>query len=404
MDIKKIIKLDCNRYLGYYYLTGKKKIINIGFNKKSKKYKQKILVYINYLWRKSKEIYYIFQRMERKAVILIFLMLFLKNLVYGGLNPAAFLDLGVGARATGMGGAFTSVSDDPTATYWNPAGLGRVTSVQGSCMLDRLGSSEWPGIEDINPSFQFVNIIIPLNKIKVFNKGAVGISYESIRISDISKTYEDESGVVHDGTFNDIEKAYFLSAGFPLLSEDVMLGGSFKYLTQEYTDIKDAKAWGWDVDGGLLISLNKRFDVGVFARKGAELIWDNEHVDKGFPGTRIGLSYKRNIVENISVLGAGDLIQNKDMPLKGCFGFEMSYCPDDFSHNNGIQSTSIRTGINSIALENRHNVMNIINQSLNWSLGGGIKFSFLNLNLQVDYAFDSHQLGAKHKISIIMEQ
>src|SRR5512141_108181 len=35
-----------------------------------------------------------------------------------------FLKLGVGARALGMGGAFVGLSDDATAGYWNPAGLG----------------------------------------------------------------------------------------------------------------------------------------------------------------------------------------------------------------------------------------------------------------------------------------
>src|SRR5471032_562187 len=29
----------------------------------------------------------------------------------------------IGARAQGMGGAFTAVADDATATWWNPAGL-----------------------------------------------------------------------------------------------------------------------------------------------------------------------------------------------------------------------------------------------------------------------------------------
>mgnify|MGYP000194441395 CR=1 FL=1 len=36
-----------------------------------------------------------------------------------------FLLIGPGARATGMGEAFVAIADDPTATYWNPAGLGR---------------------------------------------------------------------------------------------------------------------------------------------------------------------------------------------------------------------------------------------------------------------------------------
>ena len=40
-----------------------------------------------------------------------------------GNTSAAFLKLGAGARALGMGGAFAGVSGDPYAIYWNPAGL-----------------------------------------------------------------------------------------------------------------------------------------------------------------------------------------------------------------------------------------------------------------------------------------
>lgn len=40
-----------------------------------------------------------------------------------GSTSAAFLKMGVGARAVAMGGAFTAVPGDPFALYWNPAGL-----------------------------------------------------------------------------------------------------------------------------------------------------------------------------------------------------------------------------------------------------------------------------------------
>jgi len=35
----------------------------------------------------------------------------------------AFMENGGGARALGMGGAFAAVADDPSTTFWNPAGL-----------------------------------------------------------------------------------------------------------------------------------------------------------------------------------------------------------------------------------------------------------------------------------------
>ena len=40
---------------------------------------------------------------------------------------AAFLKIGVGARAIGMGGAFTAVANDVNALAWNPAGLARLS-------------------------------------------------------------------------------------------------------------------------------------------------------------------------------------------------------------------------------------------------------------------------------------
>ncbi|MBK7189278.1 MAG: UPF0164 family protein [bacterium] len=39
----------------------------------------------------------------------------------------AFMESGGGARALGMGAAFTAVADDPSTTFWNPAGLAGVT-------------------------------------------------------------------------------------------------------------------------------------------------------------------------------------------------------------------------------------------------------------------------------------
>jgi hypothetical protein len=44
------------------------------------------------------------------------------EVVFDELNGSD-LGMGVGARAIGMGGAFVAIADDPSATFWNPAGL-----------------------------------------------------------------------------------------------------------------------------------------------------------------------------------------------------------------------------------------------------------------------------------------
>jgi len=44
-----------------------------------------------------------------------------------GTYALPFLKIGVSARASAMGNAFTAIADDATATYWNPAGMVDIT-------------------------------------------------------------------------------------------------------------------------------------------------------------------------------------------------------------------------------------------------------------------------------------
>ncbi|MDE0637811.1 MAG: hypothetical protein OXI43_18390 [Candidatus Poribacteria bacterium] len=46
-----------------------------------------------------------------------------------------FLTNGIGARALGLGGAYVSIADDATATYWNPAGIAGVSQKYQVCMM-----------------------------------------------------------------------------------------------------------------------------------------------------------------------------------------------------------------------------------------------------------------------------
>ncbi len=47
-----------------------------------------------------------------------------------GTTGANFLKIGVGAKAAAMGEAFTAFADDPTALYWNPAGLSQLKKME----------------------------------------------------------------------------------------------------------------------------------------------------------------------------------------------------------------------------------------------------------------------------------
>lgn len=59
---------------------------------------------------------------------------------------------GVGARAMGMGGAFVAVADDPSAAYWNPAGL---TQLEVPMLLMSYGSLFDGKTQSLYGSFEF---------------------------------------------------------------------------------------------------------------------------------------------------------------------------------------------------------------------------------------------------------
>ena len=68
----------------------------------------------------------------------IFSLLFFSLLVDGaaqakvhfGYLNGSDLGMGIGARAIAMGGAFTAICDDASATFWNPAGLAQMHNNQ----------------------------------------------------------------------------------------------------------------------------------------------------------------------------------------------------------------------------------------------------------------------------------
>lgn len=91
--------------------------------------------------------------MFRKVFLgLVTVMVLAHGIAYAGTEPfekvgtytAQFLKVGVSARASGMGSAYTAVADDATAIYWNPAGIVAQTRTQVS-----LNTVTWPADIDI---------------------------------------------------------------------------------------------------------------------------------------------------------------------------------------------------------------------------------------------------------------
>jgi hypothetical protein len=65
------------------------------------------------------------------------------NMAFGQKYSNEFLAIGVGARAHGMSGAQTAITNDLSAAYWNPAGL---TSIEAPFQVNAMHAEWFAGV------------------------------------------------------------------------------------------------------------------------------------------------------------------------------------------------------------------------------------------------------------------
>jgi hypothetical protein len=88
-----------------------------------------------------------------------------------GTAAATFLEIPIGARAIGMGGAFVSLSNDVTALYWNVAGIARFD--QNEAVFSH---TNWIA----GTKFDFAGLVVPLGSV-----GNIGVSYTQLGMDDM---------------------------------------------------------------------------------------------------------------------------------------------------------------------------------------------------------------------------
>jgi hypothetical protein len=174
--------------------------------------------------------------MARKTTALTLLMITLLPLAAlgepyseAGTAGLAFLKLGIGARATGMGEAFVAVSDDATALYWNPAGI---CQLQGSQLT--MMHAEW--FQDIR--FEYLGAVLSRDT------HAYGLSLTLNTVAQIERRVKASDQPL--GIFSSHDLALALSYARKIGSR-WNLGGSLKVL---YEKIHLDDGWGWAVDAG----------------------------------------------------------------------------------------------------------------------------------------------------------
>ena len=156
---------------------------------------------------------------------------FRENVSKRGTTAANFLEIGVGAKAIGMGGAFTALANDPSAMFWNVGGISKI----GRTSL-YFNHSEW--IAETN--FDFVAGVFPINETVT-----IGVSLTALNMADMEVTTVLEP----EGTgqmFDAGDYAFGLAVALNL-TERFSIGITPKYIHQY---IWDMEAGGFAVDLG----------------------------------------------------------------------------------------------------------------------------------------------------------
>lgn len=174
-----------------------------------------------------------------------------------------FLELGVSARAMGMGEAFTAVANDVTSVYYNPAGLTSLWGKEAAFTYISMPA-------DIGYGFAAVGM--PLEAVG----GVVGIGVYALSSGEMDETtYNFPTGSGRTFSYNDV--ALGVSYG-RYLTDRFSIGLTLRYIG-EFTH--DYNANGWSADVGT------SYDTGYRGFKIAMVITnfgpDLTMIDKEYP-------------------------------------------------------------------------------------------------------------------------
>ena len=147
-----------------------------------------------------------------------------------GASGSSFLNIGVGARAMGMAGAISTLSDDPTALYWNPAGIAFINDIQISAE-----HTQW--VADIQHSF--FGAVVPLT-----DQFKLGVSVVYLSSGDIEiTTIEQPRGTGSSYSVSDV--ALGTTLGWSV-TNSFSIGATMKYIQNSLYTLT-ATGIGFDV-------------------------------------------------------------------------------------------------------------------------------------------------------------
>ncbi len=245
------------------------------------------------------------------------------GLASGSGLPGAFMNFGAGARAMGMGRAYTGVSDDIDSVFWNPAGLATFRSSQIGFQYSPL---------PLGGAYQYLAYAQPVHAY-----GSIGLGILNLTSGDIPRV---DANNIENGSYDNRETAY--TASYAHRFKNVFaLGGTMK-VAEKILDGNSVRGFGADVGGMYLIK--ERARLGAMVRNLAPPAYKYNTEKEVFPVIlRVGSAvnfFNKHLLTAIDFDKTIGTAQN----LQWHFGVEGNFLGSLFVRA-GVDNTEYVTGI-----------------------------------------------------------
>jgi hypothetical protein len=251
---------------------------------------------------------HIFEYNMKQAILAI--LIGLSILTLGGSLAMAdapqgltYLTIGVGGRVSGMGEAGVAMVDDPSAAYWNPAGL--AVSDHSAAVF---AYHNW--LQDVSGQFAAGNYR--------WGSSALALDYLGLNVNDIEHRISPTAEPI--GTFGSHDLAIGASYARDF-GGGLRIGATFKYLWESiYVETSN----GWAIDFGI-----QQDGVIPGLALGATLkdLGDMSALRNEAPSLpsriRVGAAYALTQISQPQIMIAADAEKPFEGDLKGHFGLEV---------------------------------------------------------------------------------
>jgi len=313
-----------------------------------------------------------------------------------GTTSAAFLKIGVGARGLAMGEANTTIAEDITGMYWNPAGIANSREMQ-------FFFTHYDYIAEL--TYDYAGMTIPVSGF-----GTIGIFAGNLGMPDIERTTVQSP----NGTGEKVSAGSFvlgLSYGRSL-TDRFSIGGNVKYVTES---IWHTSSHGFAFDVGVLyktIFKNIRLGMSIsnfgtsMQLSGRDLLIQHD-IDELLEGNNENLNanletekYPMPILFRVGISSniLEDFFEMTDYDFT--FAVDAIHPNDDKEYvNTGAEfmfqdMVALRAGYRKLFLDDSEGGL---------TFGVGLQFNVMELKINLDYAnIDFGRLDHQNKFSLIV--